>query len=295
MAGYVYERMMEELRALSEAHPFLQVSTLGRSLVGRPIPLVRMGEGRKGVLYVGTHHGMEWITSLLLMKYLREYAEAVAGSKSFFGLSAGYLFATRTVYVVPMLNPDGVELQVKGADPDNPLTDRLQAMSGGDFSRWQANGRGVDLNHNYDAGFATYKAMEPGLGIRGGGPTRYAGEYPESEPETAALCAFLRSTEVAMLLALHTQGGEIYADYNGYYPPGSRALARRMAELSGYTVARPEAAASYGGLKDWFIAETKRPGFTLECGKGVNPLPESEAGVIYEGIRGILLSCPAWC
>ena len=47
-------------------------------------------------------------------------------------------------------------------------------MNGGseDFTRWQANVRGVDLNHNYDAGFDAYKQLEPSLGITGGGPTR---------------------------------------------------------------------------------------------------------------------------
>ena len=285
----------KSLLSLLSRYPALSLSSLGKSVLGRDIPLVRVGHGRRAVLYVGAHHGMEWITSILLMKYLTEYAEAVAEKKTVYGMAADYIYASRTVYVVPMLNPDGVALQVKGADEENPLTDRLRAMSGGDFSCWQANGRGVDLNHNYDAGFADYKRLEPSLNIFGGGPTRYAGEYPESEPETAALCGFLRATEVSLLLALHTQGGEIYADYNGYYPKGALSLAERMARLSGYRIARPEKAAAYGGLKDWFIAETDRPGFTLECGKGVNPLPEQEAGAIYEGIRGILMTCPAWC
>jgi g-D-glutamyl-meso-diaminopimelate peptidase len=136
--------------------------------------------------------------------------------------------------------------------------------------------------------------MEPSLGIHGPGPVRFSGDYPESEPETSALCSFIRATDISLLLALHTQGGEIYADYNGYYPPGGAAMAKRMAALCGYTVAKPEPAASYGGLKDWFILEYDRPGFTLECGKGVNPLPVKDAPILYEGLRSLLLTCPSW-
>ena len=61
----------------------------------------------------------------------------------------------------------------------------------------------------------------------------------------------------------------------------------------GYRVAKPERTASYGGLKDWFINEYDRPGFTLECGYGKNPLPESDAGVIYAGIRRGIILFPA--
>jgi g-D-glutamyl-meso-diaminopimelate peptidase len=291
---YTYEHLTTALTALSQKYPFLHLSTIGKSLVGRPIPLVALGEGKKSILYVGTHHALEWITTDLLMRYIEDYCSAIAARKTVFGLSAEYLFQSRTVYIVPMLNPDGVELLAKGEDPLNPLTDRLRAMSGGDFSGWKANGSGVDLNHNYNAGFAEFKAMEPSLGIHGPGPVRFSGDYPESEPETSALCSFIRATDISLLLALHTQGGEIYADYNGYYPPGGAAMAKRMAALCGYTVAKPEPAASYGGLKDWFILEYDRPGFTLECGKGVNPLPVKDAPILYEGLRSLLLTCPSW-
>lgn len=289
-----HDVMMKQVEELTARYPFFSVSTLGKSLVGRELPLIAVGSGEKSVLYVGTHHGMEWITSVLLLRYLNEVGKLLSEGGKIFGVDAEHLFSRRKVYVVPMLNPDGVELHLRGEDPQNPLTERLNAMSGGDFSRWQANGRGVDLNHNYNAGFDTYKAMESSLGIFGGGPTRFSGAHPESEPETAALCAFLRSVDVGLLLALHTQGGEIYADYNGYVPQGGAMIARRMAAMSGYVVAKPETAASYGGCKDWFISEFDRPGFTIECGKGVNPLPIGDAEVIYAVIRGILLNAPSF-
>jgi g-D-glutamyl-meso-diaminopimelate peptidase len=77
-----------------------------------------------------------------------------------------------------MLNPDGVDLQIKGIEAGGILSERLLKMNGReDFSHWQANARGVDLNHNYDAGFHEYKKLEKENDICAGA-TRYSGEYP---------------------------------------------------------------------------------------------------------------------
>ena len=97
-----------------------------------------------------------------------------------------------------------------------------------------------------------------------------------------------------MLIALHTQGSEIYYDYNGTCPSGSLSIAKRMERLSGYNVCRPDGTACYGGLKDWFICEFDRPGFTIECGKGKNPLPISDLGAIYSVLRGVLHLAPTF-
>ena len=288
-----HSEMIKQLREILKAYPFFTFSSIGKSLVGRDIPLITIGSGKKSVLYVGTHHGMEWITSVLLLKYLRDVGKTIAEKGKIFGVDAEELFLNRTVYIVPMLNPDGVELHINGHDEINPLTERLNQMNGGDFSKWQANGRGVDLNHNYNAGFDEYKKLEAEQEILPG-PTRFSGAYPESEPECSALCSFIRSQNIGLLLALHTQGGEIYYDYNGHIPPQSLGIAKRMESISGYTLSKPEGNACYGGLKDWFIKEYDRPGFTIECGKGENPLPPSDCGIIYSVIRGILMLCPTF-
>jgi g-D-glutamyl-meso-diaminopimelate peptidase len=280
-----YCEMMKELDALCGEYPFFMRSVIGKSLVGREIPLISVGKGKKSVLFVGTHHGMEWITTALLLDFLRDIGKEVTR-----GGNLSFVLENRTLYVVPMLNPDGVELQINGKDELNPLTERLNAMSGGDFSRWQANGRGVDLNHNYDAGFFEYKEYEREHGITAGA-TLFSGEHPESEPETSALCAFIRARGIDLLIALHTQGEEIYYDYGGVIPERSRVIARRLSALTGYTLSEPTGSASYGGLKDWFIKEYGLPGFTFECGRGVNPLPISDSDIIYKGLKDAFFSC----
>lgn len=290
---YGYCDLMKDIEALVKEYPAATVSVIGRSLVGREIPLIRLGHGKKSVLYVGAHHGMEYLTSLLLMRYVGEVCTAAKAGGDILGHSVPELLERRSIFVVPMLNPDGVELQTKGEDKMNPLYDRLHRMSGGDYSRWQANGRGVDLNHNYNAGFEEYKTIERELGIAAGA-TKYSGDRPESEPETACICSFMRMTEISLLIALHTQGSEIYYGYNGHIPRGTEAIARKMERLSGYRLSSPEGTACYGGLKDYFTLEYDRPAFTIECGKGENPLPLSQADSIYSVIRGILHLCPTY-
>jgi len=292
-----YSLMMEYINIFSERYPMLSVNFIGESILGKSIPLVTLGdpEAEKGVMYIGAHHGMEWITSVLLLRFINEYCEYLKAGRQMYGQSMTYLARSRFIAVVPMLNPDGVDLQICGIPDNCPMADRLVRMNGGDdFSSWQANIRGVDLNHNYAAGFEEYKTLENEMGLLGGAPGKFSGEYPESEPETAALCAFIRTAAPRLLIALHTQGGEIYADYNGHLPKGASVIARRMSAMSGYAVATPEPAACFGGLKDWFIDAFDRPGFTIECGKGTNPLPESDAPILYETIRGILLTAPTF-
>ena len=75
-----------------------------------------------------------------------------------------------------------------------------------------------------------------------------------------------------MVIALHSLGEEIYYDFNNEIPSGALKLADEMAKASGYTVCRPSGTASFGGFKDWFISSFHKKGFTVEIGKGKNPL-----------------------
>ncbi len=283
-----YGFLQRALAALTDDYPFVRRYAVGRSLFGREIPLLQIGRGGKKILLVGAVHGSEHMTAGLLLRFAADYCSAVDADASVYSLSMGYLFEKRTLCLLPMLNPDGVELSLHGPADDCPLLERLMRMCpDGDFTHWQANGRGVDLNHNFDADFEKYKRLEAERGLCAG-PTRYSGEYPESEPETAAVCAFLRAEPVEGLIAFHTQGEEIYYDRNGYVPTMGRAVGGALARMCSYRLARPEGGARYGGLKDWFIGAFDRPGFTVECGKGENPLPQTAFFSIYATLRKML-------
>lgn len=262
---YTHETLLSDLTSLAKSYSEIKMTTIGHSFNGKPLPALRIGEGEVKLLYVGTHHGLESITSALLMKFLAELCEYFESRNMIYGIDPQYIYKTRCIYMIPMLNPDGVEMEQ------------------------QANARGVDLNHNYNAGFEEYKTIEKELGIEGPSPTRYSGEYPESEPETQAICSFIRALiPFKYVFTFHTQGEEIYSGYRGYEPKNSLRTARALVRYSGYNLAEPEEAASYGGLKDWYIKEFDLPAYTIECGRGENPLPMNELSNIYITLRKML-------
>lgn len=290
---FSYDLLMKCIYAMANEYSFLNFTYLTESVMGRGIPLLSLGSGEKQIFYVGAHHGAERITSAVLVRFLYEFCSYAKKGIPIEGMNLEYIMKTRTVYVLPMLNPDGVEISVGNISPDSLWYSRLLNMNGSsDFSLWQANANGVDLNHNYDAGFAEYKEIERSLGINAGCATRFSGEAPESEPESGALSAFLRFNNPTALITLHTQGREIYYTSGGICPKRSAAAAKYMSGISGYKTAVAKGAAAYGGLTDYCIQKLGIPAFTVECGKGKNPLPPSDLHGIYSDVRKMLYAFP---
>lgn len=260
---------------------------IGRTLKGTPIPALSYGglAGKEVFLLVGAHHGMEHITSTVLLTFAADFARSVKSGEAVYGERTSEILKKRSVVIIPMLNCDGVDLQIHGLQESDPLRDRLLSINGSrDFSRWQANGRGVDLNHNYNAGFYEYKKIERSLGVDGGAPTKYSGLYPESEPETSSLCGFIRTVNVKGILTLHTQGEVIYPGR------GAEEAAKILAGAAGYELSVPEGTALYGGLTDWASEKLGIASFTVECGKGRNPLPSTDFPSLYNRLRKLLFS-----
>ena len=289
------ETLMGYMTELTDAYPFIGVEYIGETIMGKPICAAVFGEGETEYLYISGHHGSEWITGLALIRFLYELCEAHAAKRRIHGTDTEYLFREKRLVIVPLFNVDGAELQQNGVSDSNPLRERILRMNGEngeDFTHWQANVRGVDLNHNYNAGWMQYKQIEKENGIENGCPTKYSGPCPESEPECGYLCSYIRAHNVRSLISLHTQGEEIYYSTLSSCPVGARTIANRIAQITGYKTSAPSGSAAYGGLIDWFISEYDRPAFTLECGKGTNPLPLSDEAKIYFKLRKLLFTFP---
>ncbi|MBE6530312.1 MAG: peptidase M14 [Ruminococcaceae bacterium] len=278
-------------------YPFLQSYNIGKSILGKEIPVLILGNGHKKFLYVGAHHGMEWITASLLLRFADEYCELYRSGGRLEKQWIKFLWENFQIHIVPLLNPDGVDYAIHGTDSQNPLYERVLKMNGGneDFSHWQANARGVDLNHNYNAGFDEYKELERQNDISFGAPTRYSGESPESEPEVSALCNYIRfHLPFGAVLTFHTQGEELYWKSRGKIVPGSEIAIRKLSLESGYPLNEAEGLASFGGLTDWCIASCATPAVTFECGKGQNPLPIKDLFPIYAQLRKTLFFAPTY-
>lgn len=290
--AYTYDILKRNVDSLKALYPFIETGVAGQSVLGRNLYYIRLGRGRNQVFYNGAHHSLEWITSPLLMKFAEDFARSYALGQRIAGYSPGEIWDQSSIYLMPMVNPDGVDLVLNGLKPTNPFYSDLIRWNNGstDFSSdWQANNRGVDLNHNYNAAWEQSKAGEAALGITGPGPTRYSGPYPESEPETQTTTGFTRRHDFRLVLAFHSQGQVIFWNFQNMATQEAREIGEALANVSGYTLEEASGIASYAGYKDWFIKDFRRPGYTVEVGQGKNPLPISQFDDIYSDVLPLLL------
>lgn len=277
------------LEMLERQYPFLQRQVIGKTCFGREIQAVRLGEGETCSLVVGAHHGLEWITSLVLLRYIEHFCHCWQEGRELLGYRPAEMAQTRSCWVVPMLNPDGVDIALRRI-PTERLAEVTALCPWEQLPCcWQANGRGVDLNHNYDALWQQGKALEPVYGILGPGPTRYGGEAPLSEPESRALAEFTEKISPRLVVAYHSQGEEIYYSFGENTPRAGSQMADLLCGVSGYRKMEPEGIAGCRGYKDWFISRFHRPGFTVEVGRGKNPLPLEQFPEIYRKNLPLLL------
>ncbi len=285
---YDYLEMQKIIDALCCRNSVLQRFCIGKSCGGRDITALKIDSQTEYVLFVAAFHGSEHITSNIMLAFLEEFAYAYSNNRSLAGINVRKALGDRGVIFVPRINPDGCEISIRGALGCGKEAGNIYKMCNGDFAHWNANLRGVDINHNFDAGWQQLHKLERKSGILGPAPTRFGGEKPHSEPETVALVNLCKEYNIHHALALHSQGEVIYWSYNGLEGKTSKQMAEIMAATSGYALDVPVGLAAGGGFKDWFISEYLRPGFTVEVGRGVNPLPITDAAKIYNDIREML-------
>ena len=282
--AYSFEVMEKDINRLQNAFPFMKVKKIGESVLGKPIYEIIIGNGEKKVHIDASFHANEWITTPILMRFMNDYVLSLVNRGAIRGVVTEPLYNNVSLSLVPMVNPDGVDLVVTGPPPS--LRERLIEINKGstDFSGWKANINGVDLNNQYPAKWEIEKERKE---EKSPAPRDFPGYKPLSEPESIAMAELARNEEFNRVLALHTQGEEFYWGYEGLEPPESEMLAEDFERVSGYRSVRY--IDSYAGYKDWFIKEFRRPGFTIELGMGINPLPLSQFNQIYQSVLGIFL------
>ncbi|WP_244861485.1 M14 family metallopeptidase [Paenibacillus vini] len=288
--GFRNADYVDQMSRLLQKYDVLRSRQIGTSVLGQPLFALIVGDGPEKVHINAAVHANEWITAPLLLRFVEELAAARSAGDTC-GLDAV------TLWAVPMANPDGADLAQDGIPPGCAWAEELAAWNGGsgDFRRWKANIRGVDLNDQFPA---CWELERERRGLAAPAPQDYGGPHPLSEPEAAALAGLTRAERFSRVLSLHTQGKEIYWNYRDREPQEAEAMAERLAAASGegsdgsngsgggYHAVK--LSGSDAGYKDWFIDEFRRPGFTVEAGEGVNPLPVEQFDDIYKGLAPIL-------
>lgn len=273
------------LRQIAEKYPFTRLEKVGTTDFQRPIWMLTVGTGKRHVLFTAAHHANEWITALVLLKYAEDLADAIRAEGILYGQRAKEMADAVTIHLIPLVNPDGVDLVNGALNEDSQyalaktLAENYPAIP---FPNgWKANLLGTDLNLQYPAGWLRAREIKFSQGYTQPGPRDYVGRSPLNQMETEALAQLTEKLNPELVLAYHSQGKEIYWKFKEYVVPGARELGEVMARVSGYTLADTPEESAYAGYKDWFIQNFRRPGYTIEVGSGENPLPLSQFSEIY--------------
>ncbi|MGG3067953.1 M14 family metallocarboxypeptidase [Bacillus glycinifermentans] len=284
---YDSQTLKHEIEKIAECFPFVTYHSIGRSVLGQPIYELNIGaeHAEKRTHINASFHANEWITTSVLMKWIKEYCLSLCKGGEILGFSPLRLFQMTKLSIVPLVNPDGVDLVLNGPEHLGINLEPLDEMNEyqSEFREWKANINGVDLNNQFPSFWEIEKQRKP---PKAPSYRDYPGDAPLTEPEAIVMHDLIESRPPDRLIALHTQGEEIYWGYEGFEPPESVNVVQVFERLSGYKGIRY--IDSYAGFRDWFIHFYGKEGYTVELGKGKNPLPIADFDDIYCKSRGIL-------
>jgi len=218
-----------------------------------PVEKGERQSSKPGVLYIGNHHAREHLSNevpLLFAVWLLDNRNDPEIKKH---------LDTLDIYIIPMLNPDGVEHDVR-RDKYNWYRKNMSVNSDGTF--------GVDLNRNYDE-----RWCQAGASKIPGAPT-YCGAAPFSEPETKAVKRFIEARKnLKTLMSYHSYGSLVLYPWGGIYTPVENEKDRSVFEKMGKALAAPtkykaqqasDLYAATGDTCDWAYANAGIFAFTTE-------------------------------
>lgn len=264
---YTYEQMEQDIKKLAERYPeLIAYEVIGKSEYGRNIYAVSLGKGLSTSYINGSNHAREWISTNLVMNMIEQYAKAYQENRKLDSYDVKALLDQHTIWFVPMMNPDGVTLQQKGLDAfPKELHASLIAMNNGsrDFKRWKANGKGVDLNRQFDANWANIK-NSPGKPWF----ANYKGPAPHHAAEVKAVIDFTYQIKPEMAVSYHSSGSILFWQFRQQGAQYQRDLAHAMkiSRMTSYPLVHTNNNTGGGGYTDWFIQTFKKPAFTPELG-----------------------------
>lgn len=273
---YSYEDMTEDLRQIARKYRGrAALKCLGTSEDGRNIWCLRIGNpsaGRK-LLLDGGIHAREWLNSLMLMRKSEEILRQYPDYKN--------TMRNTCLYVVPMINPDGVTISQSGfGSIRNKKLRKICKKTKKTARTWKGNARGVNLNFNFPGGWNTENKSKKPDGMT------YPGEKAASEKETKAMMKFVNNISgLREALNYHSTGSILYWNYNVEGTPAlysrQKALAEKVNQFTGYRL-MPKSISTdpNGGFGDWLIYNKKIPNVTVETGSVMCPLPHSQLGKI---------------
>lgn len=265
---YIYEHMIANSLELKQRYPdIIALDDIGYSVEGRELTLVKLGKGEKKILLCASHHAREYISSSYLMKMTEQYAKIYSNTKgqnNYGNYNVKNLLDRVTIYIVPMVNPDGVNLVINGLGAvANEQWVASMTMLKKTYREWKANINGVDLNRHYPA---QWESKHDEIGKPAS--ESFKGEAYATEPEVKAMMQLSRDHDFILSATFHTKGEVVFwadrATVN--LIPGVKSMANKLSKLTGYDLMpiSEDPSIYAAGFENWFRLEFLRPSFCIE-------------------------------
>jgi hypothetical protein len=276
-SGYhFYDEYLGLINTLAVQHPdIMQVQSIGLTYEGREITAVKISDNPElremdepQVLLMGAHHSNEQIAYEVLIYFIDMIVNNYTHDTRI-----TWLVDNREIWVVPLVNPDGLVYMENTADNwrKNRQPWRGETLVGDNVKPY-----GVDLNRNYG-----YKWGYPNVATtQNPYSSTYRGPSPFSERETIAIKNLAETNNFVFSMSYHSYSELILYPW-GYTPMDTAEedlfikIGQRMVEYTNYTLT--QAADLYpasGDSDDFLYGELGIYAFTIELGTEYAPPAE---------------------
>lgn len=283
---YYYKDLVKDAGALTKQYNnILKCVTIGKSHDNRDIIMLKLGLGKKYILFCGGVHGRESINPIVIMKMAEYYADKYESykktkllydekiksiydnnvilnnegsyNKMIFEKCVYELLQTYTFLMIPLLNPDGYMISLNGFDSidNNELKSRAKQM-GIHYTQWKYNARAVDINRNFPC-----RSWKP----------KGSYDYAASENETKTLIEIFHKYHIRCFIDFHSRGKYIYYyrnSMNDKYNENQLVIAKHLKSISGYGLVNQEDEIDYGdsggNTVHYFSERFNKPAITIE-------------------------------
>lgn len=261
---YYYNDLINDSSKLKIAYPdMISTRFIGNTISNRAILMIQIGKGDKGIILTGGVHGRESVNPVVLMSMVEYYAMCCADReerRTFekeTGVDIVAFLEEYTIYVVPLVNPDGYMIALRGYDIIHNEELRLNAKAKGvPYTEWKENANGIDINRNFPS-----KTFVP----------KFDGDIAGSELETQALIHLFEEIDSVAYLDFHSRGNEIYyhrEQMSKEYNETAYCVARGLQQTTGYALVSPkleiEEGDSGGNTVHYYSETYGKPAITIE-------------------------------
>lgn len=267
-AEFDYEEYKNKIDEIKKKYPFLIKYKIGASVCARDIYALSVGNYKNTVLFVAGLSAKDALAVQILIKYTENVCHAFKNRTRISGINISSILMTKGLSIIPCLNVDGMEIRSKGKAGAGDYAEFVECISKGDYSKWEANAKGIDISRNFNSSREKITTLEVEKGVFGPAPHGYGGFAAESEPETRALVNFCERNNVHHAISLRGSSKSINWQSHFDIPENSKTIAKVLSVCCGYGIVNSQTDEECGSFKEWFCENFSRSALSFGVKNG---------------------------